>query len=205
MLDITNLSCIRGNRTLFSDLNLNVPAGTLLQVQGANGSGKTSLLRIICGLMAPETGEVRWGGANIRTLAEEYYSDLVYLGHRNAVKEELSAFENLRIANGLAGSDLGHEAALAALKKVGLEGRESLPARLLSEGQRRRSALARLFTRVTKLWVLDEVLASLDTAAVDLCRSLLEQHLSQGGVAVVATHHELAISAGSFQRLDLSS
>ncbi len=204
MLELINLGCTRGRRTLFTDLNLSVPPGTLLQVQGANGSGKTTLLRIVCGLMLPETGEVRWNGGNIRTLAEEYCAQLTYLGHRNAVKEELSSFENLRIANGLAGANLTPAAAYAALQKVGLEGRETLPARLLSEGQRRRSALARLFTRITKLWVLDEVLASLDTAAVDLFRSLLEEHLLQGGTAVVATHHELGIAAGSFQRLELA-
>jgi heme exporter protein A len=163
------------------------------------------LLRIVCGLMAPETGEVRWEGAKIRTAGEEYSRNLTYLGHRNGIKEELSSLENLRIAAGLAGFDLSREEAQEALKEVGLSGRENLPARFLSEGQKRRSALARIVACTTKLWVLDEVLASLDTAAVKLVESLIAGHLSNGGLAIVATHHDLNLPTGSFQRLELAS
>jgi heme exporter protein A len=205
MLEVINLGCVRGHRSLFSGINFTIRPGTLLQVQGTNGSGKTSLLRIICGLMAPENGEVRWQGANIRSLAEEYSTDITYLGHRNGIKEELSSLENLRISTGLAGFDLSRERAQQALKQVGLSGRENLPARFLSEGQRRRSALARLVASSTKLWVLDEVLASLDTAAVKLVESLIEGHLNNEGMAIVATHQELNLSAGSFQRLELAT
>ena len=178
--------------------------GTLLQLTGPNGSGKTSLLRIICGLMTPENGEVRWQGAKIRSLGEEYSTAITYLGHRNGIKEELSPLENLRISTGLAGFDLSREQAQLALDRVGLAGRENLPTRFLSEGQRRRSALARLVACTTKLWVLDEVLASLDAAAVKLVESLIEAHLSKEGIAIVATHHELNLAAGSFQRLELA-
>jgi heme exporter protein A len=205
MLEVMNLGCVRGHRTLFSDLNFAIKPGTLLQLRGANGSGKTSLLRIICGLTAPETGEVRWEGAKIRSLGEEYSRTLAYLGHRNGIKEELSSLENLRIAAGLAGFDLSREKAHEALKQVGLSGRENLPARFLSEGQRRRSALARLVACTAKLWVLDEVLASLDTAAVKLVELLIEKHLSDGGLAIVATHHDLHLPEGSCQRLDLAT
>jgi heme exporter protein A len=205
MLEVTNLGCVRGRRTLFSDVSFTIKPGSLLQLRGANGSGKTSLLRIVCGLMAPENGEVRWEGAKIRSLGEEYSSSLTYLGHRNGIKEELSSLENLRISAGLSGFDLSREKAQEALKQVGLEGRENLPARFLSEGQRRRSALARLVACNTKLWVLDEVLASLDAAAVKLVESLLEKHLSNEGLAIVATHHELNLSDDSFQRLELAS
>jgi heme exporter protein A len=205
MLEVINLGCVRGHRSLFSGINFTIRPGTLLQVQGTNGSGKTSLLRIICGLMAPENGEVRWQGANIRSLAEEYSTDITYLGHRNGIKEELSSLENLRISTGLAGFELSHEQAQHALEQVGLAGRENLPARFLSEGQRRRSALARLVACSTKLWVLDEVLASLDAAAVKLVESLIEGHLSKEGIAIVATHQELNLSAGSFQRLELAT
>jgi heme exporter protein A len=188
---------------LFSNITFALRPGEFVQLTGPNGSGKTSLLRIICGLMAPERGEIRWQGAQIRTLAEEYSRSITYLGHRNAVKEELSSLENLRISSGLAGCELTSAQAKQALSQVGLSGREDLPARFLSEGQRRRSALARLITCSTALWVLDEVLASLDHAAVTLIESLIGEHLSKGGMAIVATHQELHISAGSFQRLEL--
>ncbi len=205
MLSAKNLECVRGDRRLFSNVNFEAPPGTFLQLTGPNGSGKTSLLRIICGLMQPESGEVLWNGANIRSLAEEYFSNLTYLGHRSAVKEELSSAENLRISSGLVGTELTRNEAYAALERMGLKGREELAARLLSEGQRRRSALARLLTCRTKLWVLDEVLTALDRAATGLISRVIEEHLKEGGIAVVATHQEINITAGSFQRLELAS
>ena len=205
MLELINLDCVRGGRPLFRNLNVSVPDGTLLQVEGANGSGKTSMLRIVCGLMSPENGEVRWNGANIRSLGEEYSRTLAYLGHRNGIKEELTPLENLKIANSVAGNKLKTEDAQAALKLLGLESRQNLPVRYLSEGQRRRAALARIITGDAKLWVLDEVLAALDTAAVGVVRTVLEQHLAEGGTAIVATHHDLQMSAASLQRLELAS
>jgi heme exporter protein A len=205
MLEGINLGCTRGGRTLFGDLNLRIPPGTLLQVQGPNGSGKTSLLRIICGLLPPESGEVRWQGTSIRRLGEDFAASFTYLGHRNGIKEELSSLENLRIATGLCGAEITRDQAKEALTQTGLAGKEDLAVRFLSEGQRRRAALARLTISGTKLWVLDEVLASLDAAAVDLVNSLLERHLSTGGMAVVATHQELSLAAGSFQRLELGT
>ena len=205
MLEAVNLGCARGERRLFSNLNFTVTPGTLLQLVGPNGSGKTSLLRILCGLLAPEEGEIRWRGENIRSLGEEYFSDLTYIGHRNGLKEELSSLENLTISAGLAGRGASHNEARKILGRMGLEGTENLPARLLSEGQRRRSALARLLSWSTSLWLLDEVLTSLDEAAVVLMKSLIEDHLSSGGMAIVATHQELNLSSGKFERLELAT
>jgi heme exporter protein A len=155
--------------------------------------------------MTPESGEIRWQGMQIRTLAEEYSRSVTYIGHRIAVKEELSSLENLRISSGLTGTEITTAEAQKALARLGLAGRENLPARFLSEGQRRRSALARLITCDTKLWLLDEVLASLDRAASTLIESIIGEHLNKGGIAIVATHQELHISASSFQRLELAS
>ncbi|CAN5730530.1 cytochrome c biogenesis heme-transporting ATPase CcmA [soil metagenome] len=204
MLEATDLGCVRGDRRLFSDVNFRLSPGSLFQVQGPNGSGKTSLLRLICGLLAPAEGHIRWQGANIRSLGEDYFTSLSYIGHRNGLKEELTPTENLRVTSGLAGSQLSQQEASSILGKTGLSGREHLPARLLSEGQRRRTALARLLTCRTPLWVLDEVLTSLDSSAIRLVRSLIEEHLNRGGIAVIATHHELDLSTDSFQRLDLA-
>lgn len=196
---------MRGDRRLFSNVSFSLTPGSFLQLTGPNGSGKTSLLRIICGLMTPASGEVRWQGAKIHSLDEEYSRSVTYVGHRNGVKEELNSIENLRIASGVSGVDLSREQAEQALVRVGLGGRENLPARFLSEGQRRRSALARLLTCGTTLWLLDEVLASLDRTAALLIESVIGEHLSKGGMAIAATHQELHISAGSLQQLDLGT
>ncbi len=196
---------MRGDRRLFSGLDLSVPSGTFVQLTGPNGSGKTSLLRILCGLLAPAEGEVRWQGADIRSLAEDYFTDVTYLAHRPGVKDELSALENLKISNAVNGVEVSTEIGLEALARVGLAGRESLPARYLSEGQRRRVALARLLLCNTRLWLLDEVMTSLDKSAVRLVRYMFEEHLNRGGSAIVATHQDLELSTGVTKRLELAT
>ena len=156
-------------------------------------------------MLEPAEGEIRWEGANIRSLGEDYFTAVTYLGHRPGVKDELSALENLTIANALHGVEVDKERAFGALGWMGLAGRERLPARFLSEGQRRRVGLARLLLCNTRLWLLDEVLTSLDKGAVGLVRSLIEQHLNRGGIAMVATHQELELSAGVTKRLELTT
>ncbi|PWT93937.1 MAG: heme ABC transporter ATP-binding protein CcmA [Blastocatellia bacterium] len=205
MLEIRNLGCVRGDRRLFASLNFSVDPGTFVQLTGPNGSGKTSLLRILCGLLAPAEGQILWQGANIRSLGEEYFTSVTYLGHRHGVKDELSPLENLRVSNGLNGIEITEDRALEVLETLGLAGREDLPARLLSEGQRRRVALARLVVCNTTLWLLDEVMTSLDKAAIGLVRSLIEKHLTDGGMAIVATHQDLGLTTSSIQRLELAT
>jgi len=205
LLEVSKLGCVRGDRRLFSGLDLALPAGTFLQVTGPNGSGKTSLLRILCRLLAPAEGQIKWQGEDIRSLGEEYFTSVTYLGHRHGVKDEFSGIENLRISNALNGIEISNERARSVLERMGLAGRDSLPARLLSEGQRRRVALARLLTCGTKLWLLDEVMTSLDKGAIALIRSLIEEHLAGGGIAIVATHQDLELKTGSIERLELAT
>ncbi|HKR14361.1 MAG TPA: cytochrome c biogenesis heme-transporting ATPase CcmA [Pyrinomonadaceae bacterium] len=206
MLEVSKLGCVRGDRRLFSGLDLSLSPGTFLQVTGPNGSGKTSLLRILCGLLSPAEGDIKWQGENINSLGEDYFTAVSYMGHRHGVKDELSAIENLRISNALNGIVVTDDRAQTVLERMGLSGgRELLPARLLSEGQRRRVALARLLTCNTKLWLLDEVLTSLDKGAVALIRSLIEEHLAGGGIAIVATHQDLALTTGLSRRLELAT
>jgi heme exporter protein A len=205
MLEATNLGCVRGNRRLFSNLNFSLGPGELLQLTGANGSGKTSLLRLISGLLTPEEGSIKWQDASIRTLGEDYYAAVTYIGHRNGVKDELTALENLRVSGGLSGVEVTKDSARQVLEQMGLADRENLPTRMLSEGQRRRVALARLLVCKTTLWLLDEVLASLDRTATAFVEDVIEKHLGQGGMAVIATHQELKLNDVSIRRLELAT
>ena len=204
MLEALNLGCTRGDRRLFKDLNFFINSGELIELHGANGSGKTSLLRILCGLAAPAEGEVRWRGELIRSLGEEYSASIAYMAHQNGVKDELSAIENLRIGCGVAGNPLSTFDAQAILEQVGLSRQQNLPARSLSAGQRRRVALARLLASKATVWILDEVLTSLDDAAIKLSRRFIGDHLSKGGLAIIATHQELDLVADRVQRIELT-
>ena len=187
MLEASNLECIRGERSLFAGVGFRLAAGEMLYLQGSNGSGKTSLMRILCGLSHPVAGEIRWRGQTIAALGEDYRRELCYLGHHNAIKEELTPLENLLAAARLADEALDEGDALDALERVGLAGREELACRYLSQGQKRRVALARLVNERRALWVLDEPYVALDTEAVALVADLIGAHLQRGGLAVLTT------------------
>jgi heme exporter protein A len=204
MLEAVNLGCTRGDRRLFKGLSFVLSPGEVIELRGANGSGKTSLLRILTGLAAPAEGETRWQGMDIRSLGEEYSGSVAYLAHQNGVKDELSAIENLRVTCGVAGHGLKTKDAQIVLEKVGLSRQQNLPARSLSAGQRRRVALARLLTSKATLWMLDEVLTSLDDTAIELTRQFIRAHLSNGGMAIIATHQDLGLSAERVQRIELA-
>lgn len=195
MLEVVDLDCVRGERTLISSLGFALEAGTLLRVTGPNGSGKTSLLRILCGLAQPFRGEVRWRGESIHALREEYWRRLIYVGHAHAVKDELTARENLAIACALGGASVNDTMLEAALVRVGLEAYAGLPARHLSQGQRRRVALARLAVSEAPLWILDEPFTALDADAVDSVRELIASHLQRGGTAVLTSHQDVMIAS----------
>jgi len=197
---------VRGERTLFDGLGFSLRGGELLRIAGTNGSGKTSLLRIACGLLEPTGGEVRWGGENIRRLQEEFWRQLVYIGHSNAIKDDLTAAENLNVACTLAGIPVQPARISEALGRLGLAGCESLPARVLSQGQRRRTTLARLaLSESMPLWILDEPFAALDAAAIECVERLITEHVSRGGAAMLTTHLEAQIAAAATVRIDLEA
>ena len=197
-LGLHDLACSRGNRQLFSGLSLEVQPGQLLRVRGANGAGKTSLLRMLCGLLLPTNGQVLWCAKPLATQREKLGQDLVYLGHAAALKDELSPLENLLDACALNGRRPTRAAALAALEGAGLRGHERTPARRLSQGQRRRSALARLaLSQDASLWILDEPFNALDTTANAWLTSLIEAHLQNAGIVVLTSHQDTPLSAPS--------
>lgn len=205
MLEAINLSCIRGDRPLFRGVSFTLAPGGLIELRGPNGGGKTSLLRILCGLANPAEGEVRWNGVNIRRQREEYCGSLAYVAHLNGVKDELSALENLLVTNRVAGCELSASEAETALARVSLINQRHLPARVLSAGQRRRLTLARLLAARARLWLLDEILTSLDDLGVDLARKLISEHIDSGGLAVIATHQDLNLSPKRLQMINLAN
>lgn len=194
MLELVGLACLRGGRRLFEQINFEVGPGELVHLQGANGSGKTSLLRILAGLSSPDAGEVRWRGEDIRKTRDAYVAEMLYLGHHPAIKDDLTVHENLLVSSRLAGLDPEAETIRTAIDVVGLAGRATLPARVLSQGQRRRLALARLWLDVRPLWILDEPFTALDVHATRLLEAKLEEHLSQGGMVMMTTHQPPSIS-----------
>jgi heme exporter protein A len=200
-LQAQDLACVRGERKLFSKLSFALSAGDCLHVRGENGVGKTSLLRLLTGLSKPEVGQVLWNQKLISKQADLYHRDLLFLGHRDALKEELTALENLQTYAELDGISLPLEKALAALWRFGLRGRENLPVNCLSAGQKRRVLMARMLTRQAKLWILDEPFNALDVSAVAQLEELMAEHLASGGLLVLTSHQ--AVSIPGVRVLDL--
>lgn len=201
LLETRQLSCIRNDRTLFERLDLSLDAGEMLVVEGPNGCGKTSLLRILTGLRLADSGAVLWRGEAIDRLAGDYYEQVAYIGHHDGVKYELSCLENLRLARAMGiptSTDLDD-----VLERVNLYAYGDSEVGSMSAGQKRRLALARLLATESLLWILDEPFTSLDRASMALFSDLFEQQLQRGGLIVVTSHHEIDLPRQAVKRLNL--
>jgi heme exporter protein A len=193
MLEARGLTCVRGERELFSGLDLQIFAGQCLHIRGENGVGKTSLLRLLTGLASPESGEVLWSGQPIKKESSSYHANLLFLGHRDALKEDLSALENLRMYAAIDGIELSDQDAFTSLWRFGLKGREDLPVNCLSAGQKKRVLMARMLTRRAQVWILDEPFNALDTHAAQELQGLIAEHLAANGLVVLTSHQPLSI------------
>lgn len=201
LLSAHNLACERSERLLFERLSFSLGPSQLLLVQGGNGQGKTSLLRLLTGLGRTDTGEVRWRGEPVARCRENYHREMAYLGHANGIKDELNPVENLRFNQGLHSRVFNTEQAVATLQRLGLSRCLDLPCRALSFGQRRRVALSALLLAGASLWILDEPLTGLDTHAVALVESLIRDHIQAGGLVVATTHQAMNLAGVSVQHL----
>lgn len=203
VLQVRDLACRRGPALLFSGLGFEVAGGELLCVRGPNGCGKTTMLRCVTGLTRPDEGTIVWHGEPAHVDPERMRAGTAYAGHLPALKDDLTAEENLEFSLRLRGVQPSAKQRLDALAAVGLEKRRRIPARRLSAGQRRRIGLARLALDPAELWVLDEPLTALDDAGQELFVQLLDRHLAAGGLALAATHHRLAPPSGVVRELRL--
>ena len=202
-LEARDLECVRDDRVLFSQLSFTVRPGEVLQVEGHNGSGKTSLLRILCGLLLPNEGEVLWCGQPVNRVRSEFLGELSYLGHHNGIKAELTPLENLRFAATLSLRKAETDP-YAVLARFALRGFEDVPCRTLSAGQNRRVGLARLLMSRGLIWVLDEPFSSLDRKGIGDLEAIFEEHVGNGGIIVLTTHHPVDIGQCKVQFLDLA-
>lgn len=197
LIEIQELECVRDYTPLFSSLSFKVEAGTITQIGGENGSGKTSLLRILTGLAPAESGQVLWRGEPIQKNRAGYAEALTFIGHLPGIKAQLSPLENLRwLAPSADKPDCFH-----ALAEVGLRGYEDSPCYALSAGQKRRVALARLYLEQRQVWILDEPFTAIDKKGVEKLEALLVSHAEKGGVVILTTHHELKLGAAKFQQV----
>lgn len=209
MFEALNLSCVRDERTLFSGLSFTLEPGEIVQIEGRNGAGKTSLMRILAGLSSADAGEVRWQGVNTRRQRDVFHQQLLYLGHQPGVKSVLTAFENLAFylsVNRPSGkADADADAIYQALDNVGLLGYEDVTVAQMSAGQQRRVALARLWLSTAPLWILDEPLTAIDKQGVATLINLFEQHAEQGGMVLLTTHQDLQGVSRDVRKLRLTS
>lgn len=201
-LTVTQLSCHRGDRVLFTDINFSVSSGCALHLSGANGSGKTTLMRTLAGLTRADQGEIRLDGSPVTELGDEYRELLTYVGHLNGLQPELNIRENLQyqtaLGLGATNAEIDH-----AIHRVSLSSRARLQIKMLSQGQKRRAALARLFLGNQKLWLLDEPITALDSESIDIITGVMTEHLQKGGILIYTSHQPLALDRDLVQTVGL--
>jgi heme exporter protein A len=202
-LSVDSVHVWRGDRHVLKGVSVTLGTRELLHVSGPNGTGKTTLLRVVCGLLRPEQGAVSWLGRSIASVRSEYQAALAYASHEPALKGDLTALENLRFAVGLKRKVTAAQLR-EGLERTGVAACADLPARVLSAGQRRRVAMARVLAMNASLWLLDEPFTNLDTAGTDLVSGLLQDHVQQGGLALVVAHHDLKLDC-NVRRLALTA
>lgn len=200
LLQGIGLSCVRDDRILFEELTFELGEGQVLLLEGRNGSGKTSLLRILCGFREADSGQVLWCGETIKD--SQYRADMAYVGHLDGVKKELSVYENLSVS--LALSQPGPYSIEDSLNRVHLAEYDDVLVQSLSAGQKRRLSLARLLITKNRLWILDEPFTSLDRHGIALIETLMAEHCASGGLIVLTSHHEIDLHDVSVQRIHLS-
>ena len=196
----SDLSCVRDDRVLFEELCFELNSGQVLLLEGENGSGKTSLLRILCGFREPDAGQVWWCGNAIND--SQYYDDMAYVGHLDGVKKELTVLENLKVSLALGQS--GEYSIAQALAKVQLADFDDALVQTLSAGQKRRLSLVRLLITHNTLWILDEPFTSLDKQGISLIESLMTEHCNKGGMIILTSHHDIALPSVDVHRILLS-
>ncbi len=199
-LECAGLSCIRDDRVLFENVAFELVSGQILLLEGRNGSGKTSLLRILCGFREPDSGDIRWCGEVIND--SQFFAQMAYVGHLDGVKKELTVLENLKMS--LALNSSGQYSMGQALNKVHLAGYDDVLVQALSAGQKRRLSLARLLITENVLWILDEPFTSLDKQGIALIETLMAEHCANGGMIVLTSHHQIDLHDVDVQRIHLS-
>ena len=203
MLEVSNLTAIRDDRVLFENLQFEIKPGELVQIEGRNGTGKTTLLRIVTGLGDREEGIIKWKGEEVEKSRDVFHQDLLFLGHQTGVKRELTALENLRFYQSIHNNSSSDKEIFAALAQVGLAGREDVPVAQLSAGQQRRVALARLWRSNQILWILDEPLTAIDKQGVKVLESLFASHADNGGIVVLTTHQDMFADSPKLRKIKL--
>lgn len=201
-LQVANLSCWRNDQVLFEQLNLSLTPGSVLFLEGENGSGKTSLLRILCGFRLADEGDILWNEQSTSSLPE-YFENISFVGHKNGIKDELTVEENLNLMRSMAtASDIKTD---EVLKQIGLFKKSDVLSRLLSAGQKRKLALARLMMTNNSFWVLDEPFTSLDKASVVFFETLIKKHIARGGMLILTSHHDIDLSGLPVNQFSLSN